>query len=227
MGSLYQRGNIWWVKYYRNGRPIRESSHSTKKMVARRLLERRTGEIALGKPPGNVFDKVTFDDLAAGLIKDYRINQRKSTDKVKRSVEHLESYFSGMKSTQITTSAINDYIVKRLDAGAANATVNRELSALKRMLNLGVQQTPPIVDRVPHIPMLKENNARKGFFEPWEFVALRDALPDYLKGFVTFAYKSGWRISEIGSLTWNQVDRMQGIVRLEVGETKNNEGRTL
>jgi integrase len=61
-------------------------------------------------------------------------------------------------------------------------------------------------DRVPYIPMLKENYARKGFFEHAEFMALRDALPDYLKGFVTFAYKTGWRMSEITGLTWNQVD---------------------
>jgi len=75
--------------------------------------------------------------------------------------------------------------------------------------------------------MLKENNARKGFFEHGEFIALRDALPCYLKPFITFAYKTGWRLSEILTLTWNQVDINQGIVRLEVGETKNNEGRTV
>ena len=80
---------------------------------------------------------------------------------------------------------------------------------------------------MPYLPMLKENNVRKGFFEHAEFVALRDALPDYLKGFVTFAYKTGWRVSEITGLTWNQVDRSQGIVWLETGETKNNEGRTV
>ena len=111
--------------------------------------------------------------------------------------------------------------------GAANATINRELAALKRMLNLGAKQTPPLVDRVPFIPMLKENNTRKGFFEHDEFLALRDALPQYLKGFVTFAYKVGWRISEIANIKWSQVDRAQGIVRLEVGETKNNDGRTV
>ncbi len=37
----------------------------------------------------------------------------------------------------------------------------------------------------------------------------------------------GWRLEEIGSLKWSQVDRAQGIVRLEVGETKNDEGRTV
>ena len=34
-------------------------------------------------------------------------------------------------------------------------------------------------------------------------------------------------ISEITTLRWNQVDLSQGIVRLEVGETKNDEGRTV
>ena len=44
---------------------------------------------------------------------------------------------------------------------------------------------------------------------------------------MTFGYKTGWRKSEICNLTWAQVDRNQGIVRLEAGETKNNEGRTV
>jgi len=57
---------------------------------------------------------------------------------------------------------------------------------LKRIFNLGARQTPPKVDRVPFIPMLKENNVRKGFFEDGEFQALRNALPSYLQRFVTF-----------------------------------------
>jgi len=80
------------------------------------------------------------------------------------------------------------------------------------MFNIGYRQTPPIIERIPHIPMLKENNTRKGFFEHDEFLSLRDALPDHIKGVATFAYKTGWRISEITGLTWSQVDRKQGIV---------------
>jgi integrase len=74
---------------------------------------------------------------------------------------------------------------------------------------------------------LKENNVRKGFFEHGDFLALREALPEYLAGFITFAYRVGWRISEITNFTWAQVDRENGIVRLEPGETKNEEGRTV
>ena len=75
--------------------------------------------------------------------------------------------------------------------------------------------------------MLNENNVRRGFFEYADFTALRDALPSFLYGFVTFGYKTGWRVSEISGLTWDHVDLTNGIVRLETGETKNDESWTV
>jgi len=78
-------------------------------------------------------------------------------------------FFAGYKATRNATSRINEYIEIRLSKKAANATINRELSALKRMLNIGAQQTP-------HIPMLREKNVRKGFFEHGDFIKLRGAL---------------------------------------------------
>ena len=50
MDMTYQRGAVWWVKYYRNGRPIRESSGSTKEGDAIQLLKIREGDIARGLP---------------------------------------------------------------------------------------------------------------------------------------------------------------------------------
>ncbi|MDB4442587.1 site-specific integrase [bacterium] len=192
-----------------------------------RLLKRREGDVANGKLPGIHFDKVTFDELAEDFLTDYRINQKKSLGRAQYSVNHLRKTFEGMRVTNITTTRVNKYVMDRLGEGAANATVNRELAALKCMLNLGAKNTPPKVDRVPHIAMLKESNTRKGFFEHEEFLVLRDALPSHLKDLATFGYKVGWRISEITTLKWNQIDLLQGIVRLEVGETKNDEGRTV
>ena len=227
MGTIYKRGQTYWLKYYRNGKPYYESVKSSKETEAKKLLKKREGEIADGKLPSVYFDRVRFDELAEDLLRDYRINQKKSLVRVNRGIEHLKGHFEGFKATQINTPHIQNYIETRQNERAANATINRELSALKRMLNMGARQTPPKVDRVPYIPMLKENNVRKGFFEHGDYLALRDALPSYLKGFVTFAYKTGWRVSEIEGLTWNQVDRDQGIVKLEPGETKNDEGRTV
>ena len=44
---------------------------------------------------------------------------------------------------------------------------------------------------------------------------------------MTFGYKMGWRVSEIAGLKWSHVDKKNGIVRLEPGETKNDDGRTV
>jgi hypothetical protein len=78
----------------------------------------------------------------------------------------------------------------RLEAKAANATINRELAALKRMFNLGIQAEK--IDRKSHIAMLQEDNVQRGFFEYAQFVALRDALPDYFKRSSNICLYTGW-----------------------------------
>lgn len=224
---IYKRGQVFWIKYYRNGKPYRESTKSSKEADAKRLLKKREGEISDGKSPGIYFDRVRFEELAKDFMADYRINQKKSLDRAERSLKHLQRAFGNMRVTNITTPEINAYIERRKAEGAANATINRELAALKRTLNLGARQTPPKVDRLFYIPTLQENNVRKGFFEYEDFLALREALPCYLRGVVTFAYKEGWRVSEIVNLRWSQVDLQQGIVRLEAGDSKNKAGRMI
>ncbi|MDR3566672.1 MAG: site-specific integrase [Syntrophobacteraceae bacterium] len=186
-----------------------------------------SNEVAQGKTPNLEAKRVRFDDLAADLLSDYCINERKSLERAEISVKHLNGLFGGKRALDITTSKIREYVEARLQDSAAKATINRELAALKRMLNPGSQCTPPKIDRVPHIPMLKENNPRKGFFEHADFLSVRDALPFHLGALVTFAYKTGWRKEGVMDLQWTEVDQVRGIVRLNPGETKKNEGRAV
>jgi integrase len=227
MGTIYRRTNVFWIKYYRNGKPYYESTHSKKKEVAKRFLQKREGEISKGEFPGVLFDKVRFDELAEDFLTDYRINGKKTLDKATCSVEHLKKMFGGVRVREITTASIKEYIHRRMIEGRSNASINREMAALKRIFHLALQCTPPKVGLVPYIPMLKESNTRKGFFEHEEYLSLKDALPSHLKPFVTFAYHTGWRLGEIRNLTWDKVDLKQGIIRLNPGETKNEEARTI
>jgi len=74
----------------------------------------------------------------------------------------LNSSHSGGGRKQRLAGAIRD---SRQDAGAQNATINRELAALKRMFSLGAKATPPKVLRMPAFPHLREDNVRQGFLE--------------------------------------------------------------
>lgn len=83
------------------------------------------------------------------------------------------------------------------------------------------------LDFRPYIPLLRENNVRKGFFEPDVFAAVSAHLPQYLQPVAEFSYYVGWRRSEITSLQWEQVDLQGRVLRLWPGTTKNEEGRVL
>ena len=140
------------------------------------------------------------------------------------SLSHLDTHFSGWNVLEITAEEIDTYKLQRLDTGAAAASINRELSCIKRMFSLAVAAGK--APSAPTIKRLQERNTRKGFFEHGEFLALRKALPHYLVGLVTFAYKTGWRKTEITDLTWSQVDRDNWIVRLDPGTIKSDKGRS-
>ena len=231
MSSIYKRGNIYWIKYSRGGRRFRESSESKKQSVAKRLLRLREGQIAEGKFTDLEPERIRYEHLEKDFLNDYKINGRKSYKMVQYNLSHLRDYFGGMKAKNITAARVRAYVVWRkrqlthYGRPPTNATINRELSALKRMFTLGSQAGR--VRAVPYISKLEENNVRTGFFTHYEYLSLREALPDYLRPVVAFAYYTGMRKGEILKLQWPQVDLQRGTVRLEVGATKNNDARTV
>jgi hypothetical protein len=74
--------------------------------------------------------------------------------------------------------------------------------------------------------MLEENNRRKGFFETDQCEAVLRHLSDDLKPVFAVTYITRWRVKdEILTRQNCHLDLKAGWLRLEPGETKNNEGR--
>ena len=238
MGMLRKRGKIWWIKYYRNGRPYEESSRSSKEGDARRLLRLREGDIERGVPVTPKLGRFRFDEAAQDVIADYTANRKRSLPVAQRRIDkHLKPYFGGRRMASITTADVRAYVAhrqatpivtgkgkERREHQVSNGEINRELTLLKRMFNLAVQAGKLLFK--PHIALLQEDNVRKGFLEREQYEAVMEQLPPALKPVIAFAYLTGWRIpSEVVKLQWRQVDFAGGVVRLDPGTTKNREGR--
>jgi integrase len=170
--------------------------------------------------------KITFEDLIAGVENDYRVNDRKSLDKVGFRAKHLAKSFGGWKAKDITAAEVHGFIARRQDEGASNGEINRELALLRRGFTLAIDAEK--LTRRPHVPHLEEASPRASFFEPDAFQAVAMHLLDYLRPPMTFAYLTGWRCrSEVLPLAWRNVDFESGTIRLDVGTTKNKDGRLI
>ena len=228
-GGLYKRGRIWWMKIpVGNGKPIRESSGTASKGKANAMLLTRLKAVASGEQYRPGMERITVAELAQDFLQEYRINGRKSLpDAEARWRLHLEPWFGEVRASRVTSDLINGYIEQRQTV-AKNATINRELAALRRMFSIAMQTTPPKMSRAPRIRRLPENNARKGFLtdDPYEKLAERCRnVGVWLEAMLEVGYKFGWRHDEVLKLRVWQVELSSFRITLEVGSTKNKEGR--
>jgi len=220
---------VLWIKYHRNGKPIRESAHTTKVKEAEKLLRQRLAAISTGTYVGLRIEKIRISELADDLIREYRINERKSINDLEaRWKLHLEPFFAAMRAIEVTSQLVARYIDRRQGEKAKNATINRELAALKRMFSIARQSTPPKVNGVPYIAMLRESNTRTGFLESKQHDGLAGETGKvglWLRAMFEVGYTYGWRHEELLALRARQVNLSAGTIRLEPGTTKNSEGR--
>ena len=68
-GTLYLRGDIWWVKIRVDGRPVYESSKSTKKSEAIKLRDKMLAKKSRGELSGGSADKVLIGELLDDVLK--------------------------------------------------------------------------------------------------------------------------------------------------------------
>lgn len=150
--SLYERGEVWWYKFWFSGQIIRESAKTNSKTVAKdaERARRRELEQAYNRIPKR--ERVPLFSNAAeiwlsgksGLADNSELRYEKCTEPLKR-------HFGKRLICDIDANEIAEYQRKRLADGVANRTVNYEVGALRGILKqFGLWA--PIADRVKALP---------------------------------------------------------------------------
>ena len=227
-GSLYQQPGAatWYIQFYSNGVRKRESTGLTSRQAAQDLLNQRLAAASKGEPVQTT--KVHISQLYEHLCT-WNKAHSKNTETARWRL-HLQQPFGKVVANRLSSSQVLEYRTERTAAGAAKATVNRELAMLRRMYRLGHQASPPLVTVLPHIPLASERgNERKGFVEAADYLKLRQAAEFsgelWLQTFVELAYSYGWRRGELLALQCRQCNFDTSTIHLEGDQSKNDEGR--
>lgn len=240
---------FWYIAYRMNGKQKRESTGTDNKTKAGQILKDRLAAIQGGTMPQNI--GITIGELVKDFIADGRDNHESAIeDSAARWEHHLKPVFENVKATQLSTEMMRQYREQRKSerliwSGAKgkktgrgvvrhpkDSTINRELSVLRAAYHHGRKSTPPKVVVVPYFPIVSEKgNIRKGFLHDDQYFKLSDACGEvglWLKGLFEVACTYAWRSSEAAvNLKVNQVDLRNRTIILNVGETKNGQGRTV
>jgi integrase len=236
--GLYKRpdSDVYWISYYgSDGRRVRESTRTTDKEAAKRLLKDREGRAARGEVLLPRVDRITYDEARADLVAYYKTSGDRDLSEAEARLKHLDEFFSKRRLATITPDVVTAYAAERqadrkdekenVIPGAANGTINRELATLSKMLRLafehGKLQRPAIVKK------LREADPRGGFVTREQFASILKHLPEELQVAATVAYTFGWRKREVLDLARHQYSTPDSTLRLQPGTTKNREGRVV
>lgn len=171
--------------------------------------------------------KVTVSTLAENMKKAWeREQKRESTRKwAERCWKHLLPYFGKMKVADALLSAsIEGYQDERRSQGAANGTINRELSALSIAFTIAYEAKPRLVPEKLHFHRLPEPKGRQGFVEQKQYdVLAANCKETFMRTMLALAYSFGFRKAELLNMKVRNVDLFGGTVGIDT--SKNGEAR--
>ena len=236
IGRVFQRGKRWWIAFYAPDTKIgkrvemRESAGDTEQ-EAQKQLEARRRELAndedgIAAFAGPEIEKVRVAKILDDYIAAQRIKRARSLPQMKSRVKRLKGFFR-MRALALRSDRIRQYIEMRQKDDAKEATINKEVGVLSAAFNLAKKEGRIL--KVPAFPdKLPENNARQGFFELSDYLAIRSHINDVdVEEYMDFFFATAMRNDEIKSLTWDAYDRETETIRLHASHAKTGHGRVL
>lgn len=201
-----QKGSSsWYFSYYLHGKEFRESSKSTDRDTAVRLLRRRLKEVGAAQLGARAFagpraERITVSALLESL-REHKLRNGRSDPR--SALKVLEARWGTRLAVTLTGPEIRAWQDELQKEGYAKATVNRLCQLLGQAYNIA-RRDGLLVTALP-IPRLIEQNRRTGDFQPADFQRLLDCLPVYLQDFVRWGRLTGWRAGSIRSLRWEDI----------------------
>jgi integrase/recombinase XerD len=202
--NMFKRGGIWWLRTTAAGVEYRESLRARETKAARAARDKRLAEINAAAHHGQV--KRSWREAVIAWVEHEAGNIAQTTARrYDVSFGQCESYLADLDIAAIDGKAIAALIQGRRAAGASNATIRRDLTAVSRVLTFAEG-----MDWREGNPTLSKRRTVKERRDP---IALPDhadierviaAASPRFGAFVRAAWLTGCRQDELVRTTWRQ-----------------------
>ena len=135
------------------------------------------------------------------------------------TIKSANKHFGHWRALSLTSKAVSDFIRMQLDAGYANASVNRTTGVLKQAFKLAKLQAPEI------IRLDESGNVRKGFLSRPTSVPSRTICRATCGISLAFCTRRARERAGAASLTWQDVE--SGSIELRAEHAKNGKARSV
>lgn len=235
-GTVYQRktkrGRRWCVNFTCRGRRVRKVAHLAQTEEEALVVLQEEMRKAFDNEYGAVRkkEKTTFEELGTIYLDTYAKVRKKSWRSDEKYLKaQLIPFFGDTYVKNVSPLAVDRFVAKRQKDGVKNSTINRELTVLKKMLNLAIdwqfdiQKNP--VKRARYFSEEKYRRDRVLSSEE-ESVLFREAAP-HLKPILTCALQTGMRCSEILGLRWENVSLEKRQIHIKAESSKSGKARII
>jgi integrase len=200
------------------------------KDLALRLLDKVRSDAIEGRLGGKA--KAPRVDEVWKLFEPTSRRMKRSWERDRSLAAHLSKHLGSLSTDKLTIATVERYRAARelepiCGHAPSVATINRELTLLRRMLNYAVACEELKYNPLARLKLVKEDNTRSSVVDEAGFQKLLEAADDYFKPILITAFDTGMRKAEIMKLEWSQVDLTAGRIRLEGRDTKSREPRLI
>lgn len=225
--SLYKRGNVWWSYFYSQG--IRQQfSTGTSNRRQAETIEAKFKEEAnkqqfqiVKADPNMSFGELAMRFLASSSARPHHFYHLKL----------LLPYFADVTVLRLTKPMAEEYRrLRKLEHPkhpCKDATVNRDLSALRHILYWAVDEQLIAANPLARLKMARERQTRRQVLSVSEEQLLLEAAPDHLHAMIIAALDTGMRRGEITSQRWEDVDFARQLLFVTRSKTPEGESREI
>jgi integrase len=221
---LYKRGNTWHAYVTMNGFRRHKSTGTSNRRQAETILRQFHDELNEARhrlpqlKPEMSFGELTALFIGCGMGKPYSLERLKQ----------LLPFFADIPLFNINSSAIRKYRQERnAQKQLTAATVNRDLSVLRRVLYWGVEEGYIASNPLGRLHMERERRTKRPVMSLREEHLLLAASPEHLQRIILCALHTGMRRGEILSQRWEDLDLDNRILHVSVSKTPEGEAREI